>query len=251
MDLGLSGKRALVTGASNGIGFGIAEGFHQEGCVVVSNGRNKARLASSIAEREGWHAVVGDVSDPLKANDVIRQTIDLLGGIDILVCNVGSGKSVSPGQESFTDWQKSLSINLLSTTNVVEAAVSELRKTQGVIVCISSICGVEVVPGAPVTYSASKAALNAYIRGIAVPLGADGIRINGIAPGNILFEGSVWDEKVKEDASAVEQMLEDNVALKRLGSRDEIANLALWLSSPRSAFNTGGIHLCDGGQTRC
>ena len=250
MNLGLSGKRVLVTGASKGIGFGIAEGFHLEGCAVVSNGRDESKLASSIANRKGWFGVAGDVTDPLKANGVVQQAVDVLGGIDILVCNVGSGKSVPPGQESFTDWQKSLSVNLLSATNMVEAAVSELRKTKGVIVCVSSICGLEVVRGAPVTYSAAKAALNAYIRGIAVPLGGDGIRINGIAPGNILFKGSVWDEKVKENASVVDQMLADNVPLKRLGSLTDVTNLALWLSSPLSSFNTGSIHLCDGGQTR-
>jgi len=250
MNLELSGKRVLVTGASKGIGFGIAEGFHLEGSAVVSNGRNEAKLVSSIAEREDWFAVVGDVSDPLKANSVVQQALDILGGIDILVCNVGSGKSVPPGQESFIDWQKSLSINLFSTTNIVEAALPELRKTKGVIVCISSICGVEVVPGAPVTYSAAKAALNAYIRGIALPLGEDGIRINGIALGNILFEGSVWDEKIKENASSVDQMLADNVPLKRLGGLTDVTNLALWLASPLSSFNTGSIHICDGGQTR-
>ena len=250
MDLGLSGKRVLVTGASRGIGLGIAEGFYREGCAVVTNGRDEAKLASSISKRKGWFAVVGDVSDPLRANDVVQQTIDILGGIDVLVCNVGSGKSAPPGQESFTDWQRSLSVNLLSTTNMVEAAVPELKKTKGVIVCISSICGVEVVRGAPVTYSAAKAALNAYIRGIAVPLGAEGIRINGIALGNIFFEGSVWDERVKANAGAVDVMLADNVPLKRLGSLTDAANLALWLSSPLSDFCTGGIHLCDGGQTR-
>ena len=75
MNLGLSGKRVLVTGASQGIGFGIAEGFHLEGCAVVSNGRDEAKLTSSIAKREGWFAVVGDVSDPLKANGVVQTSI--------------------------------------------------------------------------------------------------------------------------------------------------------------------------------
>ena len=250
MDLELAGKRVLVTGASRGIGLGIAKAFHLEGCKVVSNGRSAANLVASIAKRENWFGVAGDVTDPLKANDVVRRTVDILGGIDVLVCNVGSGKSVAPGQESFTDWQKSLSVNLLSTTNMVEAAVSELRKTKGIIVCISSICGVEVIRGAPVTYSAAKAALNAYIKGISLPLGADGIRINGIAPGNILFDGSVWDEKIKENASAVDKMLVEQVPLKRLGDVTDVTNLVLWLSSPSSSFNTGSIHICDGGQTR-
>ena len=246
MNLGLAGKRVVVTGASHGIGLGIAEGFHLEGCPVVSNGRDEARLFSSIANRE----VAGDVTDPLKANDVIQQAVDILGGLDVLVCNVGSGRSVPPGLEDFTDWQKSLSINLSSATNIVEAAIHELKRTKGVIVCISSICGIEVIPGAPVTYSVAKAALNAYIRGVAVPLGADGVRINGVAPGNILFEGSVWDEKIKGNSTLVDKMLSENVPLERLGSLTDVANLVLWLSSPLSSFITGSIHICDGGQTR-
>jgi len=250
MNLGLAGKRVLVTGASSGIGLGIAEAFHLEGCIVVSNGRNEDRLLSSIANRDDWFGVSGDVTDPLKANGVIQQAIDIAGGLDILVCNVGSGRSVPPGHESFMDWEKSLSLNLSSATNMVEAAIPELKETKGVIVCISSICGIEVIPGAPVTLSAAKAALNAYIRGVAVPLGTDGVRINGVAPGNILFAGSVWDEKVKDNFSAVDQMLAENVPLERLGSLADVANLVLWLSSPLSSFITGSIHKCDGGQTR-
>lgn len=250
MELGLKGKRVVVTGASSGIGLAIAKAFHLQGCKVVSNARGKAKLFSSIGNRDDWFGIVGDVTDPLKANEVIQNALSLLNGIDILICNVGSGKSVSPGQESFADWQKSLSLNLLSATNMVEAAASALKKSKGVIVCVSSICGSEVIRGAPVTYSASKAALNAYIRGIAVPLGEDGVRINGIAPGNILFEGSVWDEKIKKNADAVDQMLAENVPLQRMGSPNDIANFVVWLSSPLSSFNTGSIHICDGGQTR-
>lgn len=250
MDLALAGKRILVTGASRGIGLGIASAFHSQGCVVVANGRSKINLDSSTSGKKDWHGVVGDVTDPNQAHDVIKRTLDILGGLDVLVCNVGSGASAAPGQEQFSDWQKSLSINLLSATNMVEAAVSALKTSRGGVVCVSSICGVEVVRGAPVTYSAAKAALNAYIRGIAVPLGADGVRINGIAPGNILFEGSTWDAKVSASASEVEKMLEANVPLKRLGGIADVANLALWLSSPLSGFITGSIHLTDGGQTR-
>jgi len=250
MDLGLAGKRVLVTGSSSGIGLGIAQGFHQVGCSVVSNGRNESRLMSSIAGRKDWFGVACDVTDQVQAANLVQRSVNFMGGIDILVCNVGSGKSMPPGQESLSDWQKSLTVNLFSATNMVEASVSELRKTEGVIICISSICGLECILGAPVTYSAAKAALNAYIRGISVPLGADGIRINGIAPGNILFEGSVWENKIKENSDSVAKMLKKNVPLNRLGDVSDVVNLALWLSSPLSNFNTGSIYVCDGGQTR-
>ena len=80
---------------------------------------------------------------------------------------------------------------------MVEAANSELFKSKGSVVCISSICGLETIPGAPVTYSAAKAALNSYIKGISIPMANHGVRINGIAPGNILFPGSIWEKKLQ------------------------------------------------------
>lgn len=250
MDLDLTGKRVLVTGSSDGIGLTIAKFFLAQGCKVVCNGRSKDRLFNSIIDLNNCFGVVGDVTDPFQAKNLIEESTKYLGGIDILVCNVGSGKSVSPGNENFTEWQKSLSINLLSSTNAVEAATHELKKTKGVVVCISSICGCEIIDGAPVTYSVAKAALNAYIRGISIPLAKNGIRINGVAPGNILFEGSVWDKKLKQDSLVVEKMLTEKVPLKKLGSPSDVANSVLWLSSSVSRFVTGSVHITDGGQTR-
>jgi len=105
-----------------------------------------------------------------------------------------------------------------------------------------------VIPGAPVTYSAAKAALHAYVRGVARPLGKMGIRINSIAPGNILFEGSVWSRKLQETPAAVDSMLECDVALARLGTPREVAELVAYLSSPRSGFASGAVWTLDGGQ---
>jgi NAD(P)-dependent dehydrogenase (short-subunit alcohol dehydrogenase family) len=168
MNLDLAGKRVLVTGSSHGIGLSIVKSFLCEGAHVVSNGRDKGRLASSLTDLENCFGVVGDVTDSSQAIDLVQKAVKILGGIDILVCNVGSGVSVVPGEENFHEWQKSLTINLLSATNVVEAATQELKKSKGAIVCITSICGCEVVLGSPVTYSVAKAALNAYIRGISI-----------------------------------------------------------------------------------
>ena len=116
------------------------------------------------------------------------------------------------------------------------------------IVCVSSICGLEVVPGAPVTYSSAKAALHAYVRGISRPLGKMGVRINAVAPGNILFDGSVWSRKLAEDAGAVRNMLEYDVSLARLGTPRDVAELVAYLASPRASFATGGVWTLDGGQ---
>ena len=144
-----------------------------------------------------------------------------------------------------------LSLNLWSTTNVVNASREALSVSKGVIVCISSICGIEVVPGAPITYSAAKAALNAYVKCISRPLGQDGIRINAIAPGNILFEGSTWQDKVNNNPSFVKEFLANNVSLSKFGTPSDIASLSLWLASPSASFCTGSIFVADGGQIHC
>lgn len=170
-------------------------------------------------------------------------------GLDILVCNVGSGSSVPPGQETSEEWRRVLDINLLSATNMIEAARPMLAARKGVVICISSICGLEAL-GAPVTYSVAKAALNAYVRGIARPLGRDGVRIVAVAPGNILFDGSVWGRRMRDNPGQVTAMLESEVAMRRLGTPEEIASLVTFLVSPRASFMTGTVVVADGGQLR-
>jgi NAD(P)-dependent dehydrogenase (short-subunit alcohol dehydrogenase family) len=249
MQFNLNGKTALVTGSSKGIGKAIAELLHAKGCCVALNGRNASDLATTTAKLDGAIGIVGDVTQPVEAQRIVADVLSAFGSLDILVCNVGSGHSVLPGKEFHDEWQRVFALNLWSTTNTVEAAKDALLASKGSIVCISSICGLEVIPGAPVTYSAAKAALHAYVRGIARPLGTYGVRINAVASGNILFDGSVWSKKLVEDQPAVEQMLQREVSLGRLGEPGDVAQLAVYLASPVSAFATGQIWTLDGGQT--
>lgn len=250
MQLDLAGKTALVTGSSRGIGKTIAEVLHAEGCRVALNGRSPTDLSSAAAQLRGAVGIAGDISRPEEARRVTEEAVTALGRLDILVCNVGGGRSVPPGDECPQEWQRVFALNFWSTTNMVEAAREALAASRGAIVCVSSICGLEVVPGAPITYSSAKAALHAYVRGIARPLAKQDVRINAVALGNILFDGSVWARKQAEDPETIGKMLEQDVALSRLGAPREAADLVAFLASSRAAFATGGIWTLDGGQAR-
>ena len=253
MSLSFSNKTVLVTGSSSGIGFHIAQRFLASGANVAFNSRDPHHLQSSLSSfspSSRVAAVPGDVSVPQQAEVVHQSVLNTFGSLDVLVCNVGSGKSVQPGSETYEEWVRMFHQNFFSATNIVNYCLPSLKKTCGVIVCISSICGIECIPGAPLTYSASKAALNSYIRGASRPFGKIGVRINGIAPGNIFFKDSTWDKKQQEDPAFVNQVLANEVPLRKFGSPSDISELCLWLSSPVSSFITGAIYVADGGQTR-
>lgn len=250
LPLDLNKKKALVTGSSRGIGRAIAQALHEQGCRLTLNARYSADLAQAASELPGSSFIAGDVTRPDDARRIVQQASSELGGLDILVCNVGSGRSVSPGAESYEEWLRVFEVNLWSATNMIEAARDTLASAKGAIVCISSICGQEVIPGAPITYSVAKAALNAYVRGISRPLGKVGVRINAVAPGNVMFDGSVWSRKLRDDAASVNAMLEREVALGSLGDPRSIGDLVAYLVSPRANFVTGSVWTIDGGQAR-
>lgn len=252
MKFNFSEKLILVTGSTRGIGLGIGKMFLQMGAKVVFNSRNERELNSLIRKLNTSKAIgiARDVTCPNESRILLEEIYKNYGSINNIICNVGSGKSCNPGDENFDEWQRVFKLNLWSTTNIVEASQNFFAKEGGSILCISSICGKEYIPGAPVTYSVAKAALNSYVKNISIPLSRKGIRINAITPGNILFKGSVWEKKMQANLESLNNYIINEVPLGRLGNVNDVAYFCIWLSSEYASFTTGNQFNLDGGQTR-
>jgi len=256
MELGLANKSVIVSGSSRGIGLAIARSFLAEGSRVVLTGRDPTSLDTARAGltqdygKDSITSHAGDMTDP----DVIAATLNLgekaFGGIDAVIANIGNGSGTQGWNLTQTDWQGMIQTNLTGSMLLASAAVPFLKQRGNAsITFISSIAGCEAIP-APIPYSAAKAALQHAAKNLARQLGSDGIRVNTVAPGNVLFPGGVWDRKLKEDTSAVAQYLKAEVPLQRFANPSEIADAVVFLSSDKATFITGSLLVVDGGQTR-
>ncbi|MHB9073511.1 MAG: SDR family NAD(P)-dependent oxidoreductase [Desulfobaccales bacterium] len=260
MDLQFDGRIVLVTGSTKGIGKGIAEGFLQEEATVVLTGRDRAVLErqqdvfQKLYSPERLRGFVGDLQQIAAIEELAGFLESEFGRLDHLVCNIGSGRSVPPLEENDAEWRRMLDINLLSAASCVRLLLPLLQKSAAGdgsvgITFIASICGVEPL-GCPVAYATAKTALIAYAKNIALPLGKSGIRVNVVSPGNVIFPGSTWEDKLAKSPEAVKAMLQREVPLQRLGTVKEVANVVVFLASRQAAFVTGANWVVDGGQTR-
>ena len=233
-------KKIIVTGSSRGLGFYIANNLLKEGHQVVLNGRRKFKRKNYIG---------GDFSKPKSSKKIIEKSFKILKGLDVLICNIGESKSSLPNKETYEEWKKMFDQNFYTAINAIEASKKYLIKSKGSIICISSICGNELIKGAPITYSVSKAALNFYAKSISHYLGQQGVKINVISPGNLMFKNSVWYKKIKKNKNKVDKIIQSNVPLKSFGMPDDIYNMIDYLISDKAKFINGSNFVIDGGQT--
>tara|TARA_B100000780_G_scaffold264088_1_gene218464 strand:+ start:13815 stop:14570 length:756 start_codon:yes stop_codon:yes gene_type:complete len=241
-------KNVLITGSTSGLGFFLAELFIKDNFNVFINGSSKTKL--NLAK--GKLGVNGYACDVTKEGDcvkLIQNCKKSMGSIDILICNVGSGSSVPTGKENLKEWKRVFDINLFSTINSIDALVKSSQASSSSIVCISSICGHEYIPGAPATYSVAKSALNTYINNYSKYLETKKINLNGLVCGNILFEGSVWDKKIKKDKKIQSNVLKD-VPANRFATPLDIYDAISIFTNNNSPFISGSLLTIDGGQTR-
>ena len=256
MDLGLDNKVAFIAGSSRGIGLAIAQAFLAEGAKVVITGSGAESLKQAEsrlqAQSDGSRilAVQGDLNQEAGITAALDKARAAFGGIDAVIANVGSGTAPAGWNLSRGDWNSALEVNLLGSMALATLSIPYLlERGGGSLIFISSIAGLEAI-NAPVGYSAAKAALISAMKSLSRLVGPQGIRVNAVAPGNVLFPGGSWERKLQERPEFFEQYIRTEVPLQRFGRPQEIADAVLFLASNRAGFITGACLVVDGGQTR-
>jgi NAD(P)-dependent dehydrogenase (short-subunit alcohol dehydrogenase family) len=246
----LAGKVALVTGGSAGIGEAIAKAFARAGAAVVITGRRQDeldRVVADITKQQGQSiAVAGSVTDDRHVRTAVSRAVQQFGALDILINNAGVGEFGRRIHELDDEtWSRVLDVNLTGVFRMIRAAVPEmLKQGRGSIVNISSIASLVGIPFLP-AYAASKGALDALTRAIAIDYASDGIRCNVVNPGLI---ATPMAAPLMANPEQLDPIL-SHYPIRRPGTSEEVANMVLYLASDEAAWVTGGTFTIDGGMT--
>ncbi|NMI02201.1 SDR family NAD(P)-dependent oxidoreductase [Pseudonocardia acidicola] len=249
MDLQLTGRKAIVTGGTKGIGRAVVEGLAAEGVAVAFCARTEADVKEAEqAMRADGAEVIGsavDVGDGAAVTAWVRAAAEQLGGVDIVVANV-SALAIGESEEN---WRSSFEVDLMHTVRMVEAAMPHLERSDAAsIIGISSVSGREIDFAAG-PYGVMKASIVHYLQGLAHQLAAKGIRANTVSPGNTYFDGGVW-QNIEQNSP---DLFNEAMALNptgRMGTPEETAYAVVMLASPRASRISGTNLVVDGALTR-
>ena len=249
MDLGLTGRRAIITGGSKGIGRRCADILADEGADVAICARNADEVGNVVKKLsargvKSWGKAI-DVADPVALKGWIDGAAAQFGGVDTIVCNVSA---LAVGDTAET-WEKSFRTDMMHTVNSVASAVPYLEKSKSAsIVIVSSVSGFEVDFAAG-SYGAFKAALIHYAKGLSNQLVAKGIRVNAVSPGNTYFEGGIWQNIERGMPDLYKTAMSLNPT-GRMGTPQEVAAGVVFLASPVASRISGTNLIVDGALTK-
>ena len=257
MELGLTEKVAVISGASRGIGRAIALALAEEGCHVILSARGQPDLDAAVAAAQAAGArragmargVVADVTTPAGVDALVKAALDAHGRVDIVINNVGGSAARDFDAADEADFRAILDRNFFPALRLSRAALPHLRSAGGgVIVMVASIYGRE--SGGGPSYNAAKAAEISLAKAMARDLARDKIRVLSVAPGSILFPGGSWDKRQQADPAAIEQFVRREIPSGRFGRPEEVAEVVTFLCSDRASWITGACIPVDGGQSR-
>lgn len=256
MNLHLEEKKIIITASTDGIGYAAADKFLEEGACVLLNGRNETKAAEKadfLKAKFGEGKVflyVGDTTSENGIREMRQYAGNVLGHIDCIVANVGSGRPIGSHRLETVEWEKGFDINLFSAVKLIQEFDDMWGQQEGgSIVMISSLAACERI-GAPYAYAAAKEGIRVLTKYLSDDYAVRNIRVNCVIPGNVFYHGGRWEELLNQDREGIEKYIQENVPLKRFAKPEEVADAIVFLASERAAFITGTSLLVDGGQKR-